>query len=252
MATSARRDASVSAARSDTRSRSTATSIRRPSDWASRSIALGSQVTSLVRYSHALLARVCSGTVISPSAAAGTGSSTTRARPAAVASATRLPMLSSCVPMLSPARIAEAISATSLASRSRSAASRARLSASAARSRATAASRPTTTAAISSTISSTRSCEWAIARRWRGTMKKKLSVSTPRTAVTSAATCPRRIAISSTASRYRLPSPAASDVVDSRAATPAVAAPTTIRISAAVAAPPRRASLSGGRAWCAA
>ncbi len=47
----------------------------------------------------------------------------------------------------------------------------------------------------------------AIASRWRGTMKKKLSASTPRTAVTSAASWPLRIAISSTASRYRLPRP---------------------------------------------
>ena len=172
LATSARREASFSAARSETRSRSTATSIRRPSDSATRSIALWSQSTSSVRYSQALPARVCNGTTISSGIAVGTGSMTIRARPAAVASATRSPIVSSWAPTLSVTRIAEATSATSLASRSRAAATSARLSASAARSRATAASRPTTTAAISRTISSIRSCEWAIASLWRGAMKK--------------------------------------------------------------------------------
>ena len=89
-----------------------------------------------------------------------------------VARATRPPMLSSWVATLCPARIADAASASSVASRSRAVATRARLSASAARWRPIAASRPTTTAAIISTTSSTKSCEWAIASWWRGVMKR--------------------------------------------------------------------------------
>ena len=66
--------------------------------------------------------------------------------------------------------------------------------------------------------------------RWRGSMKKKLSVRTEATAVTSAGISPRRIATNRTASRYSTPSPAIGATL-SNSATRAVAAATAAAIS---------------------
>ena len=102
----------------------------------------------------------------------------------------RPPGVESCASTGPSERSDDATAASSDDSRSRAAASCARSSDSPARCLTAAASRLTTIPAIRKTPSAATFRESEIVRWWRGSMKKKLSVSTEATAVASAAISP--------------------------------------------------------------
>ena len=172
MAVSARRVASASAAWAATRSRSSTTSISRPSAAASRWSSVAVQPASAPPYSQPERNRAPSRTAISSGRAEGTGLRSTRTGAEPAARPTPRAMLASWASGPAPSSTAEAAAATISASRSRICASRARSSACVRRARAWLASRPTTTATMPNTTSVATFSEFEIVSWWRGALKK--------------------------------------------------------------------------------